>query len=135
MGLKEQLQKDKANMSAVPQPAYNEDEDLEIIETEFYGIDRSPSRRAVMLDLRLKGGEFVSLPYSYMTKIKFNPSESIELYISGNYVKITGRNMHDIYNQLCRHKVVFIAANITDMDSTDEDKTFVKNIEVMKDES
>lgn len=135
MGLKEQLQKDKANMSAVPQTAYNEDEDIEIIESEFYGFERSPSRRAVMLDLRLKGGEFVSLPYAYMTKIKFNPSECLELYISGNYVKITGRNLHDIYNQLCRHKVVFIAANITDMDNTDEDKIFVKNIEVMKDDS
>lgn len=134
MGLKEQLQKDKANMSAVPQQAYNDEEDVEIIESEFYGFERSPSRRAVMIDLRLKGGEFVSLPYAYMTKIKFNPSESIELYISGNYVKITGRNMHEIYSQLCRHKVVFIAANITDMDTTDEDKTYIKDIEVTKDE-
>ncbi|GAB3967725.1 hypothetical protein GCM10028806_10540 [Spirosoma terrae] len=135
MGLKEQLQKDKANMSAVPQPAYNDNEDSEIIISKFYGYERSPIRRAVMLDLRLKGGKYVSLPYSYLTKIKFDPSESIELYISGNHVKITGRNMHDIYEQLIRHRVTFIIANPTDLDTTEESETFVKDIEVKEDDS
>lgn len=134
MGLREQLQKDKAKMTALPLPPItDEDDQIETSNSKFWGKETSANRRAVMLDLRCKGGEFVSLPYSYLTKIKFNPSESLELYISGNHVKITGRNLHEIYNQLCRHRVTFIEASISDIDSTDENETYVKDIEVHED--
>ena len=70
-----------------------------------------------------------------MTKVKFDPSEGLEIYISGNYVKITGRNLHEIYFQLLRHRVSFIQANISDIDITDENKTYIKDIEVTEDAS
>lgn len=131
MGLKEQLRKDKVTMTNQPLPAFiEEEEQIEIADGKCWGKESSATRRAVMLDLRCKGGEFVSLPYSYMTKIKFNPSESLELYISGNYVKITGRNLHELYQQLCRHKVTFIQASISDLDTTPEHETYIKDIEV-----
>ncbi|RAJ89924.1 hypothetical protein LX87_05613 [Larkinella arboricola] len=133
MGLKEQLQKDRGKMSAVPLHTYNDEEQLESSNSEFWGIERSATRRAVMLDLRLKGGEFVSLPYSYMTKIKFNPSESLELFISGNHVKITGRNLHEVYNQLCRHRVTFIQASISNFDNIDEGQAYIKDIDIKED--
>lgn len=121
-------------MTNQPLPAFTDDEEqIEETNSKYWGVERSTNRRAVMLDLRCKGGEFVSLPYSYLTKIKFNPSDSLELYISGNYVKITGRNLHEIYNQLCRHRVTFIEASISDLDTTEEDETYIKNIEVQED--
>ena len=138
MGLKEQLQRDKEKMSALAKPelVYREDEEQsDDSGSIFWGKERSSNRRAVMLDLRLKNGAYISLPYSYMTKVKFNPSIGLELYISGNYVKITGRNLHEMYNYLCRHRVTFIMANPNDKDTTEEQQTYVKDIEVTESDS
>lgn len=128
MSLKEQILRDNPKMSVTETT-----EELEESGSEFWGIERVASRRAIMLDVRLKGGKFYALPYSYMTKVKFDPSEGLEIYISGNYVKITGRNLHEIYIQLLRHRVNFIQANISDIDITDENKTYIKDIEVTED--
>lgn len=107
-------------------------EDIEESGSDFWGIERVANRHAIMLDLRLKGGLFYAFPYSYLTKIKFNPSEGIELFISGNHVKITGRNLNEIYIQLCKHRVSYIQANISDIDITDENEVFIKDIEVLE---
>lgn len=125
MSLKDQLLKDKVKM-----PSNDSTEEIENTNSEFWGVERVANRRAIMLDLRLKGGLFYALPYSYMTKIKFNPSEGIEIFISGNHVKITGRNLNEIYLQLCKNRVNFIQANFSDIDLAAENKTFVKDIEV-----
>lgn len=68
-----------------------------------------------------------------MTKVQFDPFEGLEVYISGNYVKIIGQSLHEIYSQLCHHRVSFIRANISDMDITDENKTYIKDTEVTED--
>lgn len=111
-------------------PSNDSTEEIENTNSEFWGVERVANRRAIMLDLRLKGGLFYALPYSYMTKIKFDPSEGIEIFISGNHVKITGRNLNEIYLQLCRNRVNFIQVNISDVDLAAENKIFIKDIEV-----
>ena len=59
MSLKEQLLRDKPKM-----PVTETTEELEESGSEFWGIERVASRRAIMLDVRLKGGKFYALPYS-----------------------------------------------------------------------
>lgn len=102
----------------------------DIIETEFFGIERQNNRRVVMLDLRLKGGKFFSLNYSYIIKIKFDPSEILEIFGADVHIAIRGRNLIELYNQLNRHKVVYIQESISGNDLTPEKELFVKEISV-----
>lgn len=102
----------------------------DIIETEFFGIERQNNRRVVMLDLRLKGGKFFSLNYSYIIKIKFDPSEILEIFGADVHIAIRGRNLYELYNQLNRHKVVYIQESISGNDLTPENELFVKEISV-----
>lgn len=130
--LKELLQKgDKENNLLKKEASFQEFEELEEnIESEFWGIERILSRMALMLDLRLKGGRFLALPYSYMTKIQFDPSEALEIFVSDLHIKIRGRNLHKLYSYLLRHKVTFIQESLTSNDLIDETETFVREITV-----
>lgn len=122
--LKQLLQEEsKGNMS------FDANEN-DVIETEFFGIERQNNRRVVMLDLRLKGGIFFSLNYSYIIKMKFDPSEMLEIFGADVHIAIRGRNLHELYNQLNRHKVVYIQESISGNDLTPENDLFVKEISV-----
>lgn len=102
----------------------------DVIETEFYGIERQNNRRVVMLDLRLKGGIFFSLNYSYIIKTKFDPSEMLEIFGADVHIAIRGRNLHELYNQLNRHKVVYIQESLSGNDLSAENEMFVREITV-----
>jgi len=102
----------------------------DVIETEFYGIERQNNRHVVMLDLRLKGGIFFSLNYSYIIKMKFDPSEMLEIFGADVHIAIRGRNLHELYNQLNRHKVVYIQESLSGNDLSAENEMFVREITV-----
>lgn len=102
----------------------------DVIETEFYGIERQNNRRVVMLDLRLKGGIFFSLNYSYIIKMKFDPSELLEIFGADVHITIRGRNLYELYNQLNRHKVVYIQESLSGNDLSAENEMFVRDITV-----
>jgi hypothetical protein len=116
-------EKGKGNMNLPP-------DDEDIIENEFYGIERQSNRRAIMLDLRMKGGKFFSLNYSYIVKIKFEPSLMLEIFGADVHICIRGRNMYELYNQLNRHKVIYIQENLSDNDLAAENEVFVSEIVV-----
>lgn len=105
----------------------------EIVESEFYGIERQ-YRRAVMFNLRLKGGIYASFPYSYVTKVLFDPSIALEIYVVDSIVSIKGRNLHKIYAYLMQHRLSFIKENITDIDNTPENEAFVASISIKMNE-
>ena len=122
--LKQLLQEEgKGNMS------FDANEN-DVIETEFFGIERQNNRRVVMLDLRLKGGIFFSLNYSYIIKMKFDPSEMLEIFGADVHIAIRGRNLHELYNQLNRHKVVYIQESLSGNDLSAENEMFVREITV-----
>ena len=122
--LKELLQKDnRGNMNI-------DANENDVIETEFFGIERQNNRRVVMLDLRLKGGIFFSLNYSYIIKMKFDPSEMLEIFGADVHIAIRGRNLHELYNQLNRHKVVYIQESLSGNDLSNENELFVREITV-----
>lgn len=103
----------------------------EDIDSEFWGIERVMSRQAIMLDLRLKTGRFKALPYSYITSIDFDPSETLEIFVSDQHIKIRGRNLHKLYSYLLRHKVTFIQESLSGNDMLTDKDTFIKEISVM----
>lgn len=130
--LKELLQEEnKGNNLLKRQENFQEFEELEEkIESEFWGIERMMSRQAIMLDLRLQGGRFLALPYTYITKIQFDPSEALEIFVSDLHIKIRGRNLFKLYSYLLRHKVTFIQESLTGNDLIAETETFIREISV-----
>lgn len=130
--LKELLQEEnRGNNLLKKQENFSEfEEQEETIESEFWGIERILSRRAIMLDLRLKGGRFLGLPYSYITKIQFDPSEALEIFVSDSHIRIKGRNLFKLYTYLLRHKVTFIQESLTGNDLVAETETFIQEISV-----
>lgn len=107
-----------------------DDNENDVIETEFYGIERQSNRRVIMLDLRLRGGIFFSLNYSYIIKMKFDPSQMLEIFGADVHIAIRGRNLHELYNHLNRHKVVYIQESLSGNDLMPESEMFVREITV-----
>lgn len=63
---------------------------------------------AVMVDFRVRTGDSIALPYSYLTEAKFNASSGILLRFVGHDVRIAGRNLRALFDSLREHKVTWI---------------------------
>ena len=66
----------------------DDDEDL-----VCFGWLRGIRERAVMLEIRRKGGGAVVYDYALLRKIEIDPSEGIILHFGSEQVKILGRNL------------------------------------------
>lgn len=62
--------------------------------------------------------------------MKFDPSEMLEIFGADVHIAIRGRNLHELYNQLNRHKVVYIQENLSGSDLSAENDLFVKEITI-----
>lgn len=107
-------------------------EEQNLSDFKFYGIEPQSSAQAVMLDVRFGNGNFQALPYSYMTRIRFNPSEGIEVFVSDVKLLIIGRNMNTIYNYLVMHRLTYIQESLGDLDDGDENEVFIEKIDVFE---
>lgn len=72
--------------------------------------------QGLMLELRFKTRNSIALPYSYLTKVTYDPSVGITIEFAGDTVQITGRNLDPVYHALVHHK----AASIRERDETDD---------------
>ncbi|HEY2761219.1 MAG TPA: hypothetical protein VGI75_10755 [Pirellulales bacterium] len=80
-----------------------------------FGWLRGQRERAIMLQLRLKTGNIVSLGYSWLERAEFDASEGITLRFGGQSVKLLGRNLNAevrqsvrLFDGLVRHRVPWI---------------------------
>ncbi len=63
---------------------------------------------AVMVELRLRGGERVGLPYPWLGQVRFRPPAITLSFTTGVEVTIRGRNLGPVFSALLRHQAVFI---------------------------
>jgi hypothetical protein len=80
-----------------------------------YGWVRGVRDRAISLELRKKDGCILAIPYGWIEKFEFEPSEGITLHAGGRKVSIKGRNLNAetrplirLFSGLCRHRVPWI---------------------------
>ncbi|HZZ82687.1 MAG TPA: hypothetical protein VFE62_29585 [Gemmataceae bacterium] len=90
----------------------------EATETDDLGVFgwlRGQKERAVMLELRRRGGNITGLGYAWLERAEFDPSVGITLYFLGKMVRITGSNLNAevrahvrLFNGILRHRVPWI---------------------------
>jgi hypothetical protein len=85
------------------------------------------------LDVRLKTGVRIGLPYPWLARAEFNPPELILAFTTGVQVSIKGRNLTDVYAAIIRHQAVFICeADQATQLLTDAREAVIESIEVSR---
>lgn len=100
-------------------------------ETDFYTIEKQTSKRAIMLDIEFENGNCIALPYAYLSKIKYDPSDGIIIVWGGTHIKIEGRNLRKLYTQVTRHRVINLYESIGEIDEGIEDLLFIDKISIV----
>ena len=75
---------------------------------EAYSHLAADRHQKVMLELRLASGNAEALSYSYLVKVRFDPSRGIFMDFSGYRLTIAGRNLRPLFEALVRHRVAYI---------------------------
>ena len=80
-----------------------------------FGYLRGTRDRSVMLELRQKNGNVMAVGYSWLERAEFNPSTGITLHVTGQTIRLTGRNLNAesrpnvrLFQALTRHRVPWI---------------------------
>jgi hypothetical protein len=80
-----------------------------------FGFLRGVKDRALLLELRLTGGNREAFPYSMLERISYDPSEGLTLRYLGVTVAIRGRNLSavsaagvSLLDALLRHRVPWV---------------------------
>lgn len=97
---------------------------------KFFGIEKQTGFQALMLDVRFANGNFQAIPYSFITKIIYDPSISIDICTTEDKCSIEGRNLEQLYNQLLKHRVTFIKENENEFDDVEEKECFIEKIKI-----
>ena len=96
---------------------------------KFFTLEKQTGKRAIMLDIELKNGNHIALPYSYLTKIDFDLSIGITINWGATSIKIEGRNLNRLYDYLVNHRVKQLRAVIDDVEIVkEEDALFIEDI-------
>lgn len=79
------------------------------------GILRGVRERAVSLELRKASGNVIALPYAWIERFEFDPSEGIAIRTGGQVVRLIGRNLSAelrpnarLISLLAAHRVAWI---------------------------
>ncbi len=80
-----------------------------------FGWLRGIRDRAVSLELRKRDGNILAVSYGYIEKAEFDPSEGITLSVSGQKLRIKGRNLNAearltvrLFEGIARHRVPWV---------------------------
>lgn len=117
----------------------SDEEDVEDLNS--FGVLRGPMReRAVMLELRKRNGNFLAIPYAWIERIEFDPSEGITIRIGGQAIRIKGRNLNaevcsgqSLFMCMARQRMLWVAevaSNETHTIGGGSDRPAVDAIEV-----
>jgi hypothetical protein len=103
-----------------------------------FGFLRGVRDRAVCLELRKKTGNITAIPYGWIEKLEFDPSEGITLYAGGARIRIRGRNLNAairatvrLFEGIARHRVAWIQeADEPSRLQADRNATVIDSIEL-----
>jgi hypothetical protein len=96
---------------------------------KYFGVEPQASSRALLFELRFRSGRRLGFPYSYLTKLDFDPTGNIEIQVSDAVVTISGRNLKDIFTYLIQNRLTFIQEDPSGIDTEDGD-VFVAELRV-----
>ncbi|MEM7630059.1 MAG: hypothetical protein AAF356_11670 [Planctomycetota bacterium] len=91
-----------------------------------------PHSVALMLDLRLKTGHRIAVPYGYIIRVMLDPSGSIEVNTADGPIAIDGRNLTPVYRALLNHTALAVVESPTGFDE-DGTEPFVESIRIEPD--
>ncbi len=97
---------------------------------KFFGIEPQNTGRALLFELRFRSGRRLGFPYSYLTKLDFEPSEGITIYASDVVILVKGRNLDVVFNYLLQNRLTYIREDETGTDTSSEGETFIESIEI-----
>ena len=100
----------------------------EIVERRAFGVGRG-RRQPFMLDVRMMDKQRLALSYSHLTKAAFDPSGVIVLEFSSQIVRIEGRNLQPVYENLVLQNVIYVQEENADLEQQIAgEETFISNI-------
>lgn len=80
-----------------------------------FGWLRGVRERALMLELRRRDGNIIAVPYAFIERMEYDPSEGIALLVPGFRVVLKGRNLNAevrphvrLFDGLVRHRVPWV---------------------------
>ncbi len=99
-----------ANSEALPSEQLETADDL-----GAFGWLRGTRERAVMLELRHRGGEITAFNYAWLERAEFDPSAGITLRFGAKSIRLEGRNLNSeirqnvrLFQGLLRQRVIWI---------------------------
>lgn len=96
----------------------------------FQSLMQAAVGAEITLDIRLKGGNAIALPYSYLLSIHYNAQGKITLTWAHATVTIEGRNLKPIYDGMLTHNVSFIHEGDAYFDEGEDSDTFITTITI-----
>ncbi len=70
------------------------------VEPKDLGFTSDPAATARMLDIGLKSGDRIALPYSYLIAVELSAGTALRLTFTEHLVTVTGRNLLILYKHL-----------------------------------
>ncbi len=113
-----------------PQEKHQEAEPDEVVQGCLTVL---PASIAMMLDLRMRTGNRIAIPYGYILKVLLDPSKAVEIQTSDQTFLIAGRNLLPIYSAITSHTALAITEAPSQFDAGD-DEPFVESISVKLDD-
>lgn len=97
---------------------------------KFFEVERQAGKLVPMLDLRLKDGNSVGIPYAYISQIMFNINGEIKINCADSTYLIMGINLIQLYRYLLRNNVIYIQEADAEINIGNDKKLFVERIVV-----
>jgi hypothetical protein len=69
---------------------------------------RPNSRENIMLDVRMANGSIESFPYAWLSRVKYQPGDTLILSFGANEIRIEGRNLARLRDLVSEHRRRFI---------------------------
>jgi hypothetical protein len=69
---------------------------------------RAHSRENIMLDVKLADGSIESFPYAWLSRVKYQPGNTLILRFGKDEVTIEGRNLSRLRDVVTEHRTRFI---------------------------
>jgi hypothetical protein len=75
---------------------------------DSYQKARDHSREAIMLDVKLGDGSIESFPYGWLSRVRYQPGDTLTLRFDKDVVSIEGRNLARLRDVITEHRARFI---------------------------
>ena len=69
---------------------------------------RAHSRESIMLDVKMGDGSIESFPYAWLSRVKYQPGDTLILRFGRNEINIEGRNLSRLRDIVSEHRARFI---------------------------